>query len=319
MGRKKEKSILNKVIVISICTVLFLYVISMLLPLVWGMMTALKSTGDFFVGANVIGFPNLDESVRWNSREAFFKLSNFKAVIEKFALILDFSKTSFYVGDKVVYHQATGGVPMIFVNTILYSIIGSLLTVTSTSIAAYATAKFDFKFSNLMYSVLLIVMIIPIVGAQATTINVLQKLGLYDTWPGYMLMHCTCTGMYYFVFYGFYKGLPDSYGEAAEIDGASYWNILVTIIIPLSMKQLGTVWLVQFVALWNDYQVPLLYLPSKPTLAYTIWYLTLGSSRLGDLPTMVAGTMTLAVPILIMFIFLKNKLMGNISIGGLKE
>ena len=162
-------------------------------------------------------------------------------------------------------------------------------------------------------------MIIPIVGAQSSTINVLQSLGLYDTWIGYAIQHCTCTGMYYFVFYGFYKSLPDSYAEAAEIDGASNWNILVTIVLPLSIKQLGTVWLVQFVALWNDYQVPLMYLPTKPTLAYTVWYLTLGSSRLGDTPIKVAGAMTLALPILVLFIFLKNKLMGNVSMGGLKE
>ena len=320
MRRKQEKSILNKVIITSICVVLSIYVLSMLFPLAWGLLTSLKDPVDFgMLGQNVLGLPNLDESVLWNSREAFFKLANYKVVFEKFDLVLDFSHKTFYSAGREVYHEAQGGVFGIFLNTILYTTIGSVVTTVCTALTAYVTAKFDFKFSNFLYTVLLVVMIIPIVGAQSSTINVLQSLGLYDTWIGYAIQHCTCTGMYYFVFYGFYKSLPDSYAEAAEIDGASNWNIFTSIIIPLSIKQLGTVWLVQFVALWNDYQVPLMYLPTKPTLAYTVWYLTIGSSRLGDAPIKVAAAMTLALPILIMFIFLKNRLMGNVSMGGLKE
>lgn len=317
MKGKQEKSIVNKIVITVICVLLSVYVLTMIFPLAWGLLTSLKEPLDFgMLGKNVLGFPNLDETVAWNSRETFFKLANYAEIIENFDFVLADARKTFYSAGKEVYHEAQGGVPGIFLNTILYTLIGSLTTVAATAVTAYATAKFDFKFSSILYTVLLVVMIVPVVGTQATTVNVLQTLGLYDTWHGYMIQHCTCTGMYYFVFHGFYKSLPDSYAEAAEIDGASNWSILVTIIIPLSLKQLGTVWLVQFVALWNDYQVPLMYLPTKPTLAYSVWALM---RRVADTPVDMAGAMTLAVPILILFIFLKNKLMGNISVGGLKE
>jgi len=63
-----------------------------------------------------------------------------------------------------------------------------------------------------------------------------------------------------------------------------------------------------------------LYMPTYPTLAYGVWFLTFGSNQsLTKLPYRVAGAMTLALPILILFIFLKDKLMGNITMGGLKQ
>ena len=317
--RTQENSLLNKLLIAIIFVTLGIYTVSMFFPLLWGLLTSLKSQGDFFLDKNVLGFPNLDPEIPWNSRETCFELLNYKIVIDNFQLMVDVAKTTFYSAGKQVYHEATGGIAGIFANTFIYVFIGAFVNTIWPAVAAYATAKFNFKFSNVLYTFLLITMIIPIVGSQSTTINVLQTLGIYDTWFGYIALKSMCTGMYYFVFYGFYKSLPDSYAEAAEIDGAGHWNILFRIVIPLSVKQLATVWLVHFVGFWNDYQTPLLYLPSKPTLAYTVWYLTLGSVKLGDMPTMVAGTMTLALPILLVFIFLKNRLMGNVSIGGLKE
>lgn len=110
MSRKKEKSIINKVLIILICVVLSVYAVSMIVPIVWGLLTSLKSTGDFFLDANVLGFPNLDAEVRWNSRETFFKLSNYKVVIENFQLMVDVAKKTFYSAGKQVYHEATGGI-----------------------------------------------------------------------------------------------------------------------------------------------------------------------------------------------------------------
>ena len=86
-------------------------------------------------------------------------------------------------------------------------------------------------------------------------------------------------------------------------------------------KIAGTIMLIQFISHWNDYNVPLLYLPTKPTLAYGVFHMVIinSSGPLSKVPIKVAGCMVLAIPILIIFIILKDKLMGNISLGGLKE
>jgi len=236
-----------------------------------------------------------------------------------FPEVLKTMKKAFYAGDTLISHRANPSVFGVFGNTFLYVVIGPLLQTLVPAIMAYATAKHDFKICKLIYGIALFSMIMPIVGNYTAAIDLLRNLGLYDTWPGFFVQKFYFGGMYFLVFHAFYKALANSYSEAAEIDGASYYNILISIILPLSIKMIASVWLLQFVGFWNDYQTPRLYMPTHPTLAFTIWTLTTTYSRVADIPTKVSGAMILALPILIFFIFFKDRLMGNVSLGGLKE
>lgn len=313
----KEKTTINKIFIILVFIVLIVYAISIIFPLAWGVLTSLKSYHDFTIGENVLGLPNIDEGVVWNSRSEVFRLANYTEVFRNFS----FSKEiAFYIGNTKVLHKSENNLLTMIFNTMLLSVVGALLQSIVPAIMAYATAKFTFKYNIVVFNAALFAMIMPVVGAYPSEITLLRNLGLYDTVFGFMLQKCYFGGLYYFVFYGFYKSLPDAYTEAAEIDGASNFRCLIMIIIPLSMKMLSTVWLIQFVHFWNDYTTPLLYMPTYPTLAYGVWFLTFGSNQsLTQLPYRVAGAMTLAIPIIILFLFLKNKLMGNITMGGIKQ
>lgn len=316
---KKDKSVINKVFMIVIAVALFIYSLTIIFVLAWGLMTSFKSVLDFSYGKNVMGLPNLDESVAWNSRDALFKGSNYTEIFRLFPELLKTMKKTFYVGDTLVTHRASTNVLSVFFNTFCYVVIGPLLQALVPAIMAYATAKHDFKICKLIYGVALFSMIMPIVGNYTSAIDLLRNLGLYDTWFGYFIQKFYFGGMYYLVFHAFYKSMSNAYSEAAEIDGASYYNILISIILPLSIKMIASVWLIQFVGFWNDYQTPRLYMPTHPTLAFTIWSLTTNYSKVADIPTKVAGAMVLAIPVLIFFIIFKDRLMGNISMGGLKE
>ena len=131
--------------------------------------------------------------------------------------------------------------------------------------------------------------------------------------------------MYYFVFYAYFKGVPETYREAASIDGAGEVKIMFKIYFPLAIKMIMTVFLIMFVSLWNDYQNPLIFLPTQPTLATAVYYMTnlangtKESKIFAEAPAKMAASMVLALPILILFILTKNKLMGDISLGGIKE
>ena len=79
-----------------------------------------------------------------------------------------------------------------------------------------------------------------------------------------------------------------------------------------------TVTLLRFIFYWNDYEVPLLYLPNHPVLARGIYELSL-STELNAVPQRLAGCMALLVPIMILYFAFSKQLFGNISMGGLKE
>lgn len=310
---KNKKNIVNTIFVVSVCVVLMLYALSILFTLGWGFLTSLKSDLDYTMVKNKLGFPLLELS-----HDQFLKLGNYRLIFESF----EFEKSvRFYSAGRLVKHEASVNVGVMLINTIVYAGVGSILHAIVPCFVAYLCAKYPFKMSEIIYSLCLIIMMIPIVGASSSEISILRRLGLYDTFWGYFIQKFNFTGMYFFVFYAFFQGLPDSYTEAAEVDGASQTRTFIGVILPLAAKMLGTIILLNFVQLWNDYQVPLLYLPTHPTLAYGVYYMVYQnpSSELSKLPTKVAGCMMLAVPIVIAFVFLKDKLMGNVSMGGLKE
>lgn len=292
--------------------ILLIYALSIVLTLLWGILTSFKSRYEFNNMRNVLGIPttkySLDE----------IRFGNFKNLIEKLHCQ---KSTGYYImgSTSKVTHVTQNNLGTLVLNTILYAVAGSLLQAIVPCVCAYLCAKFNFKFSKFIYALTLFVMIIPIVGSYPAQITMLRDFGLYDTFLGYFFQKFNFTGMYFFVYYAFFDGLSNTYSEAAEIDGASRYRILISIILPISIKIITTVWLLQFVTFWNDYQTPILYMPTKPTLAYAIYYLCFETSTLNSTPMQISSCMFLAVPLLILFILFKDKLMGNITMGGIKE
>lgn len=311
--KKQEKGIFNKVFVISVSILLVVYALAMIFLLGWGLLTSLKSRTDFLFAENVLGFPNLEYS-----REELLHFENYKLIFENFNFT---KKVVFYSGNELITHESESNFFTLILNTFLYAGVGSLIAAIVPAIVAYTCVKYKFRFSKILYAVVLFVYIVPVVGNYPSAITVLRDLGLYDSFGGNFIQKFSFTGMYFFVYWAFYESLSDTYSEAAEIDGASQIGILTSIILPLSIKIISSVWLILFVQHWNDYQTPMLYLPTKPTLSYGVYYMTQinHSGKLTQTPTKIAGCMLLALPILVVFIFLKDKLMGNVSMGGVKE
>ena len=114
--------------------------------------------------------------------------------------------------------------------------------------------------------------------------------------------------------------IPESFSEAAKIDGAGNFTIMVTIMLPLVKTTFSTIFLIYFINFWNDYQTPLLYMPNRPTISYGLY--RFGNSvnaELSSVPMQIMGSMLVFIPILLVFTLFSKKMMGNISMGGLKE
>lgn len=342
--RKKFSSPNVVYIVLGILLLAYsLFVIAMML---WGVNTSLKSNDDYIRGilvdkvrkGNVLGFPTLEEGV-FDSREQFFHFLNYKTVIENLRYKSS-AGSGYYRGSQYISLQTqtrfgallgkTGDdlnfvyLPDMLLNTLIYVCGCALVATVVPALTAFLTAKYDFKLSGIIFVLYTMMMCMPIVGNQPAQLAFFKATGLYDTMFGIILQWASGAGMYYFVFYAYFKGLPETYREAAGIDGASQFTIMVRIYFPLAVKMMATVFLIQFVSLWNDYQYPLLFLPTKPTLATAVYVVTgsrsdTASAELQYTPAKIAASMLLALPILIIFIAFKNKLMGDITLGGIKE
>lgn len=209
-------------------------------------------------------------------------------------------------------------------NSLMYVVGCSLIQTSVMCFMAYLVAKFRYKFSSIIYWVVVIAMTIPVVGTDISTIQILREMGVYDTLLGNYVLKFAFPGMYFLVFHAAFESIPDSYAEAASIDGAGETRIFIQIILPLIMNMFFTIFLITFITLWNDYSSPLLYWPSKPTLSYGVWAVTTGAgggnaNQYQKVPIRMALSLFMALPLLLIFMIFKNRIMNKVSMGGIKE
>lgn len=280
-------------VTIVLLTFLIIYVVSLFIPLLWAFMTSFKLQSDFRI--NIIGLPK-----KW--------VWNYSYVFQMF-----FVRVPTPTGVKNV------GMAMLFVYAFLYALGCAFFNTLVPCITSYLCARFRYKFSKVVYTTVIVTMILPIVGALPSEIRMSKALGLFDHIWGLWIMKANFLGMYFLVFYNMFKQLPMAYTEAAKIDGAGNMSVLIKIVLPLVRNTFFTVMLINFIGFWNDYQTPLIYLPSYPTIALGMYHMASTTENgLSTVPMRMTGAMLMLIPILALFLAFHKRLLGNLTIGGIK-
>lgn len=289
--RKKSSLTLFTVILLVF---LAIYVVTLVAPFLWALLTSLKEQRDFRL--NIIGLP---KEWAW---------ANYPYVFENFSVLVDTES-----GQKFV------GMAEQFLYAFLYSFGCAFTNTLVPCLTAYLCARFPYKLSKWVYTTVIVVMTLPIVGSLPAEVQMAKTLGLYDSVWGLWVMKANFLGMYFLMFYTVYKNMPMAYTEAACIDGAGNMSVLIRIILPLSRNTFFTVMLINFITFWNDYQTPLIYMPSKPTVAYGMFVIANATTPgLSTIPMRMAGAMLMLIPILIVFLCFHKRLIGNLTVGGIK-
>ena len=293
----KVKKIKRSSVILGIVlgAVLGVYVLSLFWMLGWGLINSLKD--DIYFLRHVIGLPD-----KW-------MWSNYIRAFNSFLVNVTTSS-----GIRTVYLEE------MFLNSVLYALGCAIASTTCACVMAYLSARFAYKFSKVTYTVVVVAMIVPIVGSLPSEIQMVTSLGLFGTFWGVWLLKANFLGMYFLVFYAVFKGVPKDFSEAAKIDGAGNFTLMVRIMFPLVASTYFTVLLLNFITFWNDYQIPLIYIRTRPTVAYGLFLFNLaGGGSVNTTPMKLAGSFLVMLPILIVFLVFQKRLMGNIHMGGLKE
>lgn len=291
-GKKiKQKSNISVLIIpLALYTFLFLYLF------VWGLLTALKNVDDFNAG-NVLGLP-----IQWT-------IDNFKTVYNNMFVrvyLEDGSPYNVYFGEMLLY-------------SVVYAVGASFCSTFVTCVTAYATSKFNYKFSKLVYVVVIVCMSLPIVGSLPSELELSQKIGTYDHIWGLWFLKSHTLNMYYLVFFATFRGLPKEISEAAYVDGSGEFRIFFKLMLPLVKPLFTTVFLLFFISYWNDYQTPLMFMPSYPTLSLGVYLTSMTSATfMSEVPVKISACFLLVIPIAIAAIAFRKKLMGNVMVGAVK-
>ena len=207
--------------------------------------------------------------------------------------------------------------PRIFINTLLIAIIGMIGTLLSSICVAYGFARFPIPGKNILFLILISTIVLPTFVTLVPTYTVFAKIGWTGTWLPLLVPHFFANAYNVFLLRQFFMNIPREQDEAAMIDGASPFQILVRVIVPQSLPVIVAISLNHFVFAWNDYFNPLIYLLGSQDL----WPISVAVQQynyaFGTRPNLVQATalLALALPVIVFFLAQRVYMKGVVITG----
>ena len=216
-----------------------------------------------------------------------------------------------------VFGMTNFSFPRAVFNSFYLSVMSTLLTVLSASMAAFIFAKVPFRGRDKLFSLFLATMMIPGTVTMVPNYIILKYLGLLNTFTG-LILPSVFSSFGVFMLRQSMLGLSDAYIESAVIDGAPLYKIYYKIALPMNKPAVATLILLTFMGQWNSYLWPMLVLqsPEKQTLQVVLG--TMSNMYGGSEHIQMAGAVLSIIPILIVYLFSQKYVDRGIAIGGLK-
>lgn len=206
-----------------------------------------------------------------------------------------------------------------FINSVIIAFGGTLGTLFTSALAGFAFAKIRFRFKNPLFFMLLALLMIP---SQVTLIPlyiVFARIGWVDTLLPLIVPLVLLNPFGVFLMRQFMMGIPDAYVESAKLDGANPFRIFWSIIIPLCRPPLITLGLLTFVARWNDFFGPLIYLSTESKFPLPLLINSFRGRYSTEWGIFMAAAVIAVLPIVIMYLFAQKSLIeGVATTSGLK-
>jgi ABC-type glycerol-3-phosphate transport system permease component len=207
----------------------------------------------------------------------------------------------------------------LFWNTVIVAGLATIGVILSSSLVAYAFAKMRFPGKDRLFILLLSTMMLPAIVTMIPTYFLFKELGWINTFLPLVVPAFFGGGAFnIFLLRQFFMGIPRELEEAAQIEGAGHWTIYSKIIMPLSGSALATVGIFCFIYNWKDFMGPLVYLndPEKQTLE--IGLSTYNSLRAEQWHLLMAGSVMVTIPLIVMFLMGQRYFVKGMAMTGLK-
>ncbi|KAB3526224.1 carbohydrate ABC transporter permease [Alkaliphilus serpentinus] len=204
-----------------------------------------------------------------------------------------------------------------FINSVIVSTITTILQLLFCSMAAFVFAKFQFRGREVLFMLYLITLMIPKQVTLVPLFIVFSKLRLADTFLG-LILPDIFSAFGTFLLRQHMLTIPDSFLEAAYIDGASYLKVFTKIILPLSKPAMATLGIFAFMYSWNSFLWPLIIVNSKELMTLPLGLSKLTGRWATEWNILMAGNTVSFIPIFIVYIFAQKYFIKGLTLGGNK-
>jgi len=212
---------------------------------------------------------------------------------------------------------ASGDFITYYTNSIFVSVVATFLTITINVMAGYALSKFYFRGRDLIFYIMISTLMIPLQAIMIPIFLLLKKLGLLNSLWGIIIPPAaTPTGV--FLARQYIQTIPNSYIEAARMDGASELRIFLNIIVPLAQPIIATIAIFSFMWRWNDFLWPFIVISSKRKMTLQLALANFVGQFQINWGNLLAMTVVTMIPMIIVFLALQRYFVQGLSAGGVK-
>jgi ABC-type glycerol-3-phosphate transport system permease component len=189
------------------------------------------------------------------------------------------------------------------------------IIVAVSSMAGFAFAKLHYRGSQMVFLLVVAALMVPLQSIIIPEYVNLAKFGLINSYLGAILVYAALgTPFATFLMATYYRGISDELIEAAVMDGLGYERTFLSIALPLSLPAIATVTVLQFIQIWDDLLVGLLFLqPGQRTI--TVGLAALSAGRTTSIPVLMAGSFISAVPAIVVYLIFQRHLIKGLTLG----
>lgn len=204
-----------------------------------------------------------------------------------------------------------------FFNSLMAATLHAILAVTVASLAAYALARMQFPGKNVIFGIIISTMLVPGFVFLIPNFETLNRLAWLDSLAAIVVPGAAGAFGVFFM-RQFFLGLPIELEESARIDGAGSLRTFFSIVLPNARPAVVTLFIISFLANWNDFIWPLYVLFSDTNLTLPVGLTRLQGAYTIDYPVVMAGAMVAAVPVLIIYVFVQRYIIAGVARTGIK-
>ena len=282
LSEKKNKRI-SKILSALIYTALGVWALFVLFPFYWMLLSSFKS----FASYNAEFIPK------------FFTLSpTFENYIEAFTAVPLFSY---------------------FLNTLIYTLLTTALMLVVTVFAAFAFARLDFPGKNIAFTLFLALMMIPTELVVITNYVTITDMNLRNTFAG-LILPSVASVFYIYLLKENFAQIPDELYYAAKVDGTSDFKYLWKVMMPICKPTVVTVTILKIIECWNSYVWPRLITddPAYYLVSNAIQEIRENGFGRENIPAMMAAVTVISIPLVVLFLIFRKKIMAGVARGGTK-
>ena len=204
-------------------------------------------------------------------------------------------------------------------NTLVFTVITTMLMLAVVILAAFAFARLEFKGKQLMFVIFLSMMMIPNELVVITNFVTITNLNLRNSFAG-LILPSVMSVFYIYLLKENFEQIPDSLYYAAKVDNTSDFKYLLRVVLPMSKPTLITIILLKVIECWNSYVWPRLITDKESYFLVSNGIQEIRENGLGreNIPAMMAAVVVISAPLLLLFIMFHKKVMAGVSRGGIK-